>query len=169
MIWFVSLELIRREFLPDRSGAWLDVLEFESLHSVPDDQMLAAVIESPWYHHDYASPRGDEPEPAPHDIHGPYQLDHVKAEEFVPSRPASMKAEITDWLDTIDAEPGFAIAVRDTLARLVPPDSRIYRLPALGEDKMHVYGWVVGTSGFHEFVILGEDARRVTVVVASDD
>jgi hypothetical protein len=42
-----------------------------------------------------------------------------------------------------------------------------FYLSAMRDDAQHEWGWVVGHTGFYEFILIGSD--EVTIVVASDD
>ena len=48
-------------------------------------------------------------------------------------------------------------------------DTTSGRLPDLRETSEQDWGWVVGTSGFHEVVIVERAASMLTLLVASDD
>jgi hypothetical protein len=45
----------------------------------------------------------------------------------------------------------------------------IVRLPNLRESAEHLWGWVVGHTGFHELVIIDRASATLTLLVASDD
>jgi hypothetical protein len=45
----------------------------------------------------------------------------------------------------------------------------VYRLADLRETAEHDWGWVVGTSGFHEFLAVDRTTERLRLIVASDD
>lgn len=47
--------------------------------------------------------------------------------------------------------------------------NNIYQLADLRATAEHDWGYVVGFSGFHEFVAINGDTGRVALIVASDD
>jgi hypothetical protein len=45
----------------------------------------------------------------------------------------------------------------------------LYKLSNPGADDEHKYGFVTGSLGFHEFVVIDRNTRSLHLVVASDD
>ena len=90
--------------------------------------------------------------------------------ESVTSEAAS--AELRNWVASWIAEEEDGPKVEATMAAAVLPrltGDAIFRLPDLRETSEHDWAWVVGTSGFHEVVIVERAASMLTLLVASDD
>jgi hypothetical protein len=44
-----------------------------------------------------------------------------------------------------------------------------YQLPDMRDTAQHDWGYVVGSDGFHEFVLINRQTNNVALLVASDD
>jgi hypothetical protein len=126
--------------------------------------MLEALLEHPAYRDDFASPEGETELP----IHGPYRLDAVTADAFAPISLADAEGILTTWLHDTGVRPeDFDPKLMHVFERIRAADIRFY-LGDLGEASQHDWGWVVGMTGFHEFVLVGP-GEQVNMIVASDD
>jgi hypothetical protein len=94
-------------------------------------------------------------------LHGPYRLDAITPGVFEPMTAQTAGDELRDWVASWVVAEEDGPQVDATLAAQVLPrlnGDTFLRLPDLRETSEHDWGWVVGQTGFHEFVII--DPRR---------
>jgi hypothetical protein len=164
VLTFVGCELVH---LDEGTYCWVNIKRFAIGDVDADDRsLLAALIGDRQYCDHYA---GQDPaEQDQHDLHGPYWLRAIKPESFQASSREEAEQTIQTWAD--DPEPQSAhtqARLRGTVYPLL--NGKIYRLPDMRDHAAHEWGWVVGSGGFHEFVVINRDHRTVALVVASDD
>ncbi len=96
-------------------------------------------------------------------------MEAVSPESFDLVCSADAEALLTSWMEQFG--PVNAREVEgdlDEVYSLLRSASAVLELRDLGEDARHEWGWVVGLSGFHEFVIV-EPEGGVALIVATDD
>jgi hypothetical protein len=158
--------------MDEHTYMWIDLMHFLYETAQDDRSLLASLIASPAYAHGYASPFDPAEvvtEPA---VHGRWWRDSIHPELFTPWTASNAQALIQDWADNQNwTHPGFrqppAVQQRlqDVYALLRSGD--LYKLDNPAAE--HDWGWVVGTKGFHEFVVIDRSKHRVHVVVTADD
>jgi hypothetical protein len=166
-----TLEFIDQEMVHLGPGTyhWVSIKRFRIESELTDGELLEALLSHQQYHDHYAG----QPvaEQAQKDIHGPYRLDKIDVDSFVCADPDRASALILEWAAEADPDP-MPSDVRERLeARVLPilASGVIYELPDLRATAQHDWGWVVGQSGFHEFISIDRGSAALTVVVASDD
>jgi len=139
-----------------------------------DQSILESLIESPGYQHDYASPFPPAGEVRAWGIHGRWRVDAIHPDLFAPSRAEAAKAEIDvwandqDWTDPEYSQPPDAIQRLETIYSLLGSGT-VLKLRNPPPEAEHDYGFVTGSLGFHEFIVIDRILRRLHVIVASDD
>lgn len=131
---------------------------------------MAALIEHEQYRDHYA---GQDPaDQSDHSLHGPYRLEAITPAVFrtltAEAARRQLRTWVSSWVDFEDDGP----EVEEKLATEVLPKvtgDTVLRLPDLRDSAEHEWGWVVGRTGFHEFVIIDRAAAMLTLLVASDD
>lgn len=153
---------------------WIQLTEFAIDGLAEDRAILAALVRSPGYAHDYASPfdpAAAAPNPA---VHGRWRQDSIHPESF--RACAVVEAESTlqawanaqEWMDAdVNQSPGTQHQLHSIYALL--RSGHLFTLENPGTGDEHEKGFVVGNWGFHEFVVIDRVSHRVHVVVASDD
>lgn len=160
----LPLPLIGHELVRlDGWTQWVQVTHF-AIPDQGDAALLRALVQSPGYQHDYASPFDGGQDAG---IHGPWRLSAVRPDLFAPTEPEACDAVLRRWAAGWYAENPDA----DLLARVreLLRTGRVYALANPGDEHRHDYGAVVGAGGFHEFVVIDAARERLSVVVASDD
>jgi hypothetical protein len=170
-----TLPLIGAEIvhLDKHTFMWVQLTRF-GMTPGNDQDVLAALIASPGYDDDYASPLhvGEERnEPA---VHGRWRLSAIHTGMFEPTTAATAEARIRSWVDdqpwndpTYRQPAEVHLRLQKVYDLLRTGD--LYTLRNPREESMHVYGSSTGHLGFHEFVVINRVAGAVHVVVASDD
>lgn len=152
---------------------WVQLVHFGD---VPEDhpRALAALIASPGYAHDFASPFSEDPQRLDPPVHGRWRLDAISVDSFKATSYEIAEAGIREWANEQDwMDPSFRqppevdrrlAAVYDLLRK-----GSVYQLINPDPRDMHEYGEVTGTLGFHEFVVVDHANRELHLIVASDD
>ena len=153
---------------------WIQLTEFALDPGQSDHEVITDLIAAPGYAHDYASPVETRPvvtEPA---VHGRWWRSSITTESFAPCTAASAEGRLQSWADEQEwTEPSFRQPpdvqrrLQDVCALL--RTGVLYELRNPGADQEHDYGFVTGSLGFHEFLVIDRSAHRTRVVVASDD
>lgn len=126
-------------------------------------QLLALLLAHPAYRDDYASA---ETEAA---VHGPYRLDALSPDCFDEVSASDAIVTLTSWLEQFGpVNPRDIDGDLDGVYRVLREASALFSLRDLGNDAHHARGWVLGKTGFHEFVLV-EPGGEVVLIVASDD
>ena len=159
--------------LDKRTFMWVRLTHFGA---PPEDDRsaIAAVIASPGYAHDYASPFDVEQQPSSPPVHGRWWLREIDANSFRPTTAEVAEARIRSWVDDQDwVDPTYRqppdvhrrlLKVYDLLRA-----GNVYTLVNPGDAGIHDYGLATGQLGFHEFVVIDRLSQTLHLVVASDD
>jgi hypothetical protein len=146
---------------------WIDLKHFHIDLNRNDGGLLAALIGHDQYHDHYAGE--DAIEQHHHALHGPYRLEMITPNTFQPSTGREATQVIESWANRLGPE---SLESQAQLKSLVLPlfnTGTVYRLPDIRLTAEHEWGWVVGQSGFHKFVVIDRERVRLTLLVASDD
>jgi hypothetical protein len=148
------------------SRQWVSIKLFELPPDADDHAVLALLIHHLRYRDSYAAPEFKDAET----IHGPYWLDAITPEVFSPMSAADAEALIRTWADyTVPLTDDDREAMeREVYPRITGATSR-YQLPDLRDTAQHDWGYVVGSDGFYEFVLINRHTKNVALLVASDD
>lgn len=167
----VGSDIVR---LDEGTYMWIALAHFGYEAAQDDRSLLAALIATPAYADDYAAPFDPAAvvtEPA---VHGRWWRASIHPERFTPWTAPDAESLLQDWAGHQDwTTPGFR-QPPDVQQRLrgvyaLLRSGELYKLDNPGPADEHDWGWVTGTRGFHEFVVIDHDRRRVHLVVASDD
>lgn len=153
---------------------WIQLTHFAIETEQDDRSLLASLIASPGYVHDYASPFESKAEVTEPAIHGRWWRSEIRADLFQPCTTGNAEALIQAWANDQElTDPGFKqppeIQQRIQEVYALLRAGAVYRLDNPGREAEHEYGWVTGQLGFHEFVVIDRKSATVHVVVASDD
>jgi hypothetical protein len=172
----MTLRLVGSDIVHMDNGTrmWIQLTHF-ALETAQDDRsLLASLIASPAYAHDYASPFDAAPvvtEPA---VHGRWRRGSIHPGLFMPWAASDAESLIQGWADGQDwtdpdfrQPPAVQRRLQDVYALLRSGD--LYKLDNPGAGDEHEYGSVTRGLGFHEFVVIDRNRRSVHVAVASDD
>lgn len=172
----MTLRLVDSDIVHMDKGTfmWIQLTHFAIDPAQDDRSLLALLIATPGYAHDYASPFDAEPvvtEPA---IHGRWWRSSIHAESFEPWTSTDAESLLQAWADDQEwTDPDFRQPapvqrrLQDVYGLLRSGD--LYKLDNPGPPDEHEYGFVTGGMGFHEFVVIDRRRHRLHVVVASDD
>ena len=172
----VTLRLVGSGIVHMDKGTWMWIqLTHFAIETASDDRsLLASLIASPAYAHDYASPFDAAAVAAEPAVHGRWWRSSIHPGLFMTWTAPEAESLIQDWADHQGwADPGFrqppAVqrSLREIYALLRSGD--LYKLDNPAAEDEHEYGAVTGGMGFHEFVVIDRKRRSVHVVVASDD
>lgn len=154
---------------------WVDHFVFSIDSSLPDVGLLTGLLSSADYAHDFASPYrygadvGFEDRP----IHARWMADMLTAQMFSRVVAADARQTIHSWIDDEMLEPPQTPRTHarvDAVLDRALGSGEVYRLDVPDDDSlMHEYGWVVGATGFHEYVTIDRTNEAMHLVVASDD
>jgi hypothetical protein len=172
----MTLRLVGAEIVHMEKGTfmWIQLTHFAFEVAQDDRSLLASLIASDGYAHDYASPfDGNAPvtEPA---VHGRWWRTSLHADSFEPWVGAEAESLLQSWADNQEwtdpdfrQPPAVQERLKDVYALLRSGD--LFTLVNPGSEDEHDYGSVTGGMGFHEFVVIDRSSRRLHVIVASDD
>jgi hypothetical protein len=164
---FAGHELVNfREF---GAYTWVDLKHFTIGPDDPDTSLLSVLISDDHYRDHYAAPH--ETQGPPHGLHGPYKLEAITPAVFRAVPTAKVQQELRCWVSSwVDADrlPA-AMEILDARVLGHVQGSSIFRLPDMRATASHEWGWVVGQTGFHEFVAIDRYGGTLTLIVASDD
>ena len=172
----MSVLFAASDYLPmaEHSYMWILRIRFDISGDEGDDEIIDAIISSPQYGYDFASPFDGMTSPSHPDIHGRWWRRHIGSDRFEPRAPADAVevirswAEDQEWTDPTFEQPLEAQQrLNDTYALLRAGEVYELNNPP-GEDE-HDYGWVMGRTGFHEFLAIDRAQRTATLVVTCDD
>lgn len=151
---------------PAVTRQWVSIKVFAVPAEVDDQAALAAMIADVRYRDSYAG-TGDTDMV---DKHGPYWLAAITPQTFTVTTPAAVETVIRTWSGYYTPWPA---ADRDAMDREVYPRIQhatvIYQLPDIRATAQHDWGEVVGSDGFHEYVMIDRAAGELALMVASDD
>lgn len=148
------------------SRQWVLIKLFALPPDADDREVLALLTHHVRYRDSYAAPEFKDAKT----IHGPYWLNAITPEVFCPVAAADAEALIRTWADyTVPLTGDDRAAIeREVYPRIREATSR-YQLPDMRDTAQHDWGYVVGSDGFHEFVLIDRHAGTAGLVVASDD
>jgi hypothetical protein len=145
---------------------WIDVQIFAFSAAMDDGGVVGSLIRHVRYRHGYANPVYRDAKI----IHGPYWLKAISVESFSAVPAMAAGALIATWANYDAAVPESDYPVLDEwVYGPIREATSIYQLADLRDTAEHDWGYVVGYTGFHEFVVINRDAGRLTLIVASDD
>lgn len=153
---------------------WVQMTHFAIDVDQDDPAILASLIESPEYGHDYASPFPSETAPFGRPIHARWVLSAISVDRFEPSTAGRAEADLQRWANDQDwTEPDYR-QPPEVMQRLrsvysLLRSGYIYKLRNPGREAEHDYGSVTGGMGFHEFIVIDRSNDTLHVIVASDD
>jgi hypothetical protein len=128
-------------------------------------EVLASLLRHPAYRDHFASPDSETDAP----IHGPYRLDSIAIDSFNAVTGEEAAHALRAWLDQYGGvSPEQAEGDLEAVRRLLSDSTACFHLRDLGKAAHHEWGWVLGASGFEEFIALQPDGS-VALIVASDD
>lgn len=172
----MTLRLVDSEIVHMDKGTsmWIQLTHFAIETAQDDRSLLASLIASPAYAHDYASPFDAATEVTEPAAHGRWWRSSIHPELFMPWTASDAESLIQDWADDQDwIDPGFrqppAVQRRLQDVYALLRSGNPYKLDNPGAEDEHEYGLVTGGMGFHEFVVIDRTRRSIHVVVASDD
>lgn len=172
----MTLPLVGDDIVRLGSGTfmWVQLTHFLIDPNQDDQSILESLIGSPGYQHDYASPFPPAAEVRARGIHGRWRIDAIHTDLFAPSTARAAKAEIDvwaneqDWADPEYSQPPDAIQRLETIYSLLGSGT-VLKLRNPPREAEHDYGFVTGSLGFHEFIVIDRIPRTLHVIVASDD
>lgn len=146
----------------------VDIKTFGIGDGFSDVTLIKNMLDQSAYADDYQASPPDEQSGA---VHGPYRLDAIDAAAFAPVAADEARSLLRAWADQTGVQSDLTQAVLASSAyALLDVADRVYRFPMLGQDSFHESGWVVGITGFHEFIAgIDRTGHCLTVIVASDD
>ncbi|HIZ35009.1 MAG TPA: hypothetical protein H9815_04460 [Candidatus Ruania gallistercoris] len=172
----MSLRVLGDEILHLDQGThmWIQITRFGIDAGQDDWSLLGALIASPGYAHDYASPFDPDEGAPPGGVHGRWRREAIHSGLFAPCPPQEALALLHTWADDQAwTEPRYRQPprVRERLDSVltVLQAGPVYRLNNPGADAEHEYGFVTGSLGFHELVVIDRASGCLHLVVASDD
>lgn len=148
------------------SRQWVLIKSFALPPDADDHRVLMLLIHHQRYRDSYAAPEFKDAET----IHGPYRLDAITPDVFSPVSATDAEALIRTWADyTVRlTDEDRAALENEVYPRIREANSR-YQLPDMRDTAQHDWGYVVGSDGFHEFVLINRQTNNVALLVASDD
>ncbi|MFT3900639.1 MAG: hypothetical protein QM728_10420 [Gordonia sp. (in: high G+C Gram-positive bacteria)] len=171
----MALAMIGDDFVQLGRRMWVDIVHFAIDDTASDDAVLSSLFETPAFAHGYMGPLPAEPRPiTAESIHGKWHLRAITVDSYEPTTAAAAWAELQRWANEPDwTDPGFrqpadAMARLDTVHDLLERGD-VYQLRNPDAEDEHECGWVVGITGFHEFVVIDRQAGQLHLIVASDD
>jgi hypothetical protein len=148
------------------SRQWVLIKLFALPANTDDREVLALLIRHVRYRDSYAAPEFRDAE----NIHGPYWLNAITPEVFSPVSAADAEALIRTWANyTVPLAEADRAAMESEVYPRIREASSLYQLPDLRDTAQHDWGYVVGSDGFHEFVLINRRTNNLALLVASDD
>ncbi|MFJ4169725.1 hypothetical protein ACIPY3_09455 [Paenarthrobacter sp. NPDC089714] len=153
---------------------WVALTHFLIDPGQDEQSILESLIQSPGYQHDYASPFPPATEVRAWGIHGRWRIDAIHPGLFQASTAEAARAEIDvwandqDWTDPEFSQPADAIQRLGTIYSLLDSGS-VRKLQNPPREAEHDYGFVTGSLGFHEYIVIDRVLSTLHVIVASDD
>lgn len=153
---------------------WVQMTRFVIDPARGDSELIASLIASPGYAHDYASPFPSGSAPVGETLHGRWVLSAISADLFEPSTASRAEADLLRWATEQDwTDPGYQqppeVMERLRSVLMLLRTGRVYKFRNPGPEAEHDYGNVTGALGFHEFVVIDPPGGLLHLVVASDD
>lgn len=153
---------------------WIQLTTFKIEPEQSDRSLIESLIASSGYAHDYASPFDANAVVAEPAVHGRWWRSSITAESFVPCTATDAEALMQAWANEQEwtdpnyrQPPEVQCRLQDVHALL--RSGVLYKLKNPARRDEHEYGFVTGSLGFHEFVVIDRSSHHLHVVVASDD
>ena len=167
---FVGADIIHM----DPKSMWVQLTKFAFDVSDDETDVLSQLLAHDAYAHDYASPFSSHPQPFDDRLHGRWRLNAIDTNGFKTVGPGNAIAVIEAWANEQDwMDPGYrqppAVLRRLTDVYDIFRWGKTLQLDNPDDEAMHEYGFVTGSMGFHEFVVINRDTGSLHVIVASDD
>jgi hypothetical protein len=152
---------------------WCQLTAFTVGDTTLDDrEVLAMVLSHPRYRDHCAGPFASQ---GHHDLHGPYRIETITVDGFRPVSAAEVLDTLHRWpRDTI--YPQHVDSIRECIeiidawvSPIVARAHALYQLVVPREGNEHDWGWVVGQTGFFEYIVIGPDRALVWLIIATDD
>lgn len=152
---------------------WCKLIEFAIVDARVDDRdLLASVITHRRYRDHCAGAFAAQDH---HDLHGPYRIECITVGGFAQSSAADALQILYAWpgTDLAPQHAGSMVLSQEIIGAWVAPilahADAIYQLALPRQGNEHDWGWVVGGSGFHEYMAIDRADRAITLIIASDD
>lgn len=168
---YVNEELIHM----DRSTfMWVSVKDFRIDGSLENHRLLRSLMSCRRYHDLYI---GDEDAgTADPQCHASWPMENLSVEMFECTDADAARTTLNSWANDEAGRGNAFHPSEEAMGRLedqVFPLLRrgeVYEFhPPEGEETMHQIGGILGSIGFHEFVMIDRKSARLHLVVASDD
>jgi hypothetical protein len=145
---------------------WVSIKLFALPPDADDQTVLALPIRHVRYRDSYAAPEFKDAKT----IHGPYWLDAINAGLFAAVSAADAETLIRTWATYTEPPPGdVRVALEREAYQRIREATNCYQLPDMRETAQHDWGYVVGSDGFYELVLINRHSSSVALLVASDD
>ena len=164
---FVSETVLSfRELGPDYR--WITRLDFALTGAGGPEDALGCFLLSDWYRHSFAA-RYSEEERSDLTIHGPYRLESITRDTFRAVSPASALTRFREWWTSQAPLAGRFEASASEFVSQGLRERHVFELQSLPASARHEWGWVVGQTGFLEYISIARDMTRLALLVGSDD
>lgn len=170
------MKLLGHEMVHMNPGTylWIHLKHFEIDPTHTDHDLLADLVATNAFADSYDTPFDPEHRPTEPAPHGPWLRRIIQPERYTPTTAPAAEATLWTWADNPNLSPSpyrhGDDVIADIALRVLPLFHRgnLYQLtnPGLEEARSHS---VTGDGGFHEFVAIDREARRLHLIVASDD
>jgi len=147
----------------DGTYRWIDVKRFHWNGGGGDREVLAALIENPWYRDCYAVENSHQKDSET--IHGPYWIASMSADDFDPIAQSVAREEIDEFSDLYESPPSPEVR-RAIETRTRVHDGTCYRLHRL-PHALHDWGNVIDE--FRELVFLSRAENEIALIVMGID
>jgi hypothetical protein len=153
---------------------WILCVRFAVGLDTDDRGIIEAIIDTPQYGYDFASPFDGVGARTDPDIHERWWRKNITPDRFKARTPEEAAEVIRAWAEDQDwTDPDFT-PTPEAQRRLQETYSligtgHVFELENPPTECEQDYGWVMGKLGFHEFVVIDRVHRVVSLVVACDD
>jgi len=145
---------------------WVSIKLFALPPETDDEMVLALLTRHVRYRDSYAAPEFKDAKT----IHGPYWLSAISAGSFAAVSAADAKTLIRTWANYTEPPTGdVRVAMEREVYQRIQEATNCYQLPDMRETAQHDWGYVVGSDGFYELVLINRHSSSVALLVASDD
>ncbi|MCL2483536.1 MAG: hypothetical protein FWF43_09025 [Propionibacteriaceae bacterium] len=153
---------------------FIDILHFTVGPEDDDQSCLESLIGSSWYCHTYAAPFDPDQAISEPAIHGKWWRSNITVQLFESWSPKAAVSLLEDWADNQNwNDPNYRQSP-ETHQRMNPVFSllksgHLYKLNNPGPEHEHDWSYVIGHTGFHEFVAIDHASHKLHLIVATDD
>jgi hypothetical protein len=145
---------------------WVSIKLFALMPDMDDRTVMARLIQHVRYRDSYAEPAFKDAE----NIHGPYWLSAISAGSFAAVSAADAETLIRTWANYTEPPTGdIRSAMEHEAYQRIRGATKCYQLPDMRDTAQHDWGYVVGSDGFYELVLINRNSSSVALLVASDD